>query len=53
VESKGVAKVEVFASEKLNVTVSGPSHVIYDGDPDVHQIVNGPGSVTRRDSGGA
>jgi len=53
VNSKGVAKVEVFASDVLNVTVSGPSQVIYDGDPAINQTVNGPGSVKRRDSGGA
>jgi len=53
VESKGVAKVEVFASDVLNVTVSGPSQVIYDGDPAVNQTVNGPGSVQKRESGGA
>lgn len=53
VESKGVAKVEVFASDVLNVTVSGPAQVIYDGDPAVNQTVNGPGSVKRRDPGGA
>jgi len=53
VESNGVAKVEVFASDVLNVTVSGPSQVIYDGDPEVNQTVNGPGSVQRRDPGGA
>ena len=53
VDSKGVAKVEVFASDVLNVTVSGPSQVIYDGDPAVNQKVNGPGSVQRRDPGGA
>lgn len=53
VDSKGVAKVEVFASDVLNVTVSGPSQVIYDGDPEVNQTVNGPGSVQRRDPGGA
>lgn len=53
VDSKGVAKVEVFASDVLNVTVSGPSHVVYDGDPEVNQTVNGPGSVQKRDSGGA
>lgn len=53
VESKGVAKVEVFASGVLNVTVSGPSQVIYDGDPEVRQTVNGSGSVQRRDPGGA
>jgi len=53
VDSKGVATVEVFASEVLNVTVSGPSQVIYDGDPAVNQTVSGPGSVVRRDPGGA
>jgi hypothetical protein len=53
VESKGVATVEVFASDELNVTVSGPSQVVYDGDPAVNQTVNGPGSVKKRDSGGA
>lgn len=53
VESKGVAQVEVFASDELNVTVSGPSQVLYDGDPSVNQTVNGPGSVRKRDSGGA
>jgi hypothetical protein len=53
VGSQGVAKVEVFAIEVLNVTVSGPSHVIYDGDPAVNQTINGPGSVVRRDPGGA
>ncbi|HET6645842.1 MAG TPA: head GIN domain-containing protein [Pyrinomonadaceae bacterium] len=53
VESRGVAKVEVFASDLLNVTVSGPSSVIYDGDPSVNQTINGPGSVQKRDTGGA
>ena len=53
VDSKGVAKVEVFASNVLNVTVSGPSQVIYDGDPEVNQTVSGPGSVKQRDPGGA
>ncbi|HYN23902.1 MAG TPA: head GIN domain-containing protein, partial [Pyrinomonadaceae bacterium] len=53
VDSKGVAKVEVFASDVLNVTISGPSQVIYDGDPEVNQTVNGPGSVKQRDPEGA
>ncbi|MBA3513826.1 MAG: DUF2807 domain-containing protein [Pyrinomonadaceae bacterium] len=53
VDSQGAVKVEVFASEVLNVTVSGPSQVIYDGDPAVKQTVNGPGSVQRRNPGGA
>jgi len=53
VESKGVARVEVFASDQLNVNVYGPSTVIYDGDPDLKQSINGPGSVQKRNSGGA
>ncbi len=53
VESKGVARVEVFASDQLNVTVSGPSTVIYDGDPNLNQTINGPGSIKKRESGGA
>jgi Putative auto-transporter adhesin, head GIN domain len=53
VDSKGVAKVEVSASKVLNVTVSGPSQVIYEGDPEINQTINGPGSVQKRDSGGA
>ncbi len=53
VESNGVSKVELFASDELSVKVSGPSQVIYDGDPHVNKTVNGPGSVEQRDSGGA
>jgi putative autotransporter adhesin-like protein len=53
VESKGVSTVEVYASEQLDVTVSGPSHVIYQGNAVVHQTVNGPGSVEKRESEGA
>ena len=53
VESKGVAKVEVYASDKLNVTISGPSTVTYDGDPDLNQTINGPGSIKKRESSGA
>jgi hypothetical protein len=53
VEANGVAKVEVNASEQLNVTVSGPASVIYSGDPKLNKTVNGPGSVERRASQGA
>lgn len=48
VKSKGVAKVEVYASEQLDVTVSGPSQVIYHGDAVVHKTVHGPGSVEKK-----
>jgi hypothetical protein len=53
VESKGVSKVEVYAAEQLDVTVSGPSSVIYEGDAVVNKTVNGPGSVEKKESGGA
>lgn len=53
VKSKGVARVEVYAADQLDVTVSGPSHVIYEGDPVVKQTVHGPGSVEKRASEGA
>ena len=53
VDAKGVAKIEVYAAEKLDVTVSGPAHVIYSGNAVVNKTVNGPGSVEKKESGGA
>ena len=53
VESNGVSEVEVFAKDELNVTVSGPSTVTYDGNPSVNQTINGPGSVKKKESSGA
>jgi Putative auto-transporter adhesin, head GIN domain len=53
VDSKGVSRVEVYASDKLNVTISGPSHVIYEGDPEINQTINGPGKLEKRESQGA
>jgi hypothetical protein len=53
VESKGVSTVEVYASEKLDVTVMGPSHVIYQGNAVVNKTINGPGSVEKKESAGA
>lgn len=50
VESKGVSTVEVYASEQLEVTVSGPSHVIYQGNAVVHKTINGPGSVEKKET---
>jgi hypothetical protein len=52
VESKGVSNVEVRALDHLDVTVSGPSHVTYEGDPVVNKTVHGPGSVEKKDSAG-
>jgi len=53
VESKGVSKVEVYAAEQLDVTVSGPSQVVYEGNAVVNKTVNGPGSVEKKESGGS
>lgn len=53
VESNGVSGVEIYAGEQLDVTVSGPSHVVYEGDAVVNKTVNGPGSVEKKQSGGA
>ena len=53
VDSKGVSRVEVYAAEKLDVTISGPSHVIYQGDAVVNKTVNGPGSVEKKESEGS
>lgn len=53
VDSKGVASVRVYASQQLDVTVSGPSRVIYEGDAVVHQTINGPGHVEKKESEGS
>ena len=53
VDSKGVSGVEVYAAEQLDVTVSGPSHVIYHGNAVVNKTVNGPGSVEKKGSEGS
>jgi Putative auto-transporter adhesin, head GIN domain len=53
VNAEGVAQVEVYAAEQLDVTVSGPSRVIYEGPATVKKTVNGPGSVEMKESGGA
>ena len=53
VDSKGVSKVDVQAMDQLDVTVSGPSHVTYEGNPVVNKTVNGPGSVEKKTSGGS
>lgn len=48
VDTKGVSRVEVRAADQLDVTVSGPSSVVYSGDPVVNKTVNGPGSVKKK-----
>lgn len=50
VEVKGAAKVEVYASEQLDVTVSGAGRVTYSGNPKiVHKNVSGIGSVSEKE----
>jgi len=49
VEAKGVARVDVNVSEQLSVTVSGASHVTYQGDPVLTKTINGPGSVEKKE----
>jgi hypothetical protein len=53
VDTKGVSRVDVHAVDQLDVTVSGPSKVIYEGNPVVNKTVNGPGSVEKKASGGS
>jgi hypothetical protein len=53
VDSKGVSNVEVDATEQLEVTISGPSHVSYYGDPAVSQTIHGPGKLEKKQSSGA
>jgi putative autotransporter adhesin-like protein len=53
VDSKGVSKVDLGISDKLDVTVSGPSSVTYRGDPVVNKTIHGPGKVEKRSDQGA
>lgn len=53
VDSKGVSRVDVRAAQQLDVTVSGPSHVSYEGDPVVNKTVHGPGTVEKKASAGS
>lgn len=53
VDSKGVSKVDLGISDQLDVTVSGPSHVTYKGDPVVNKTIHGPGKVEKRSDQGA
>lgn len=53
VDSKGVSRVDLGVSDKLDVTVSGPSRVTYKGDPVVNKTIHGPGKVEKRGDEGA
>jgi hypothetical protein len=53
VESKGVSRVDVDVADQLDITISGPSTVTYEGDPTVNKTIHGPGKVQKRASEGA
>lgn len=50
----GAAQVDVYASQQLDVTVSGVGQVTYSGNPPVvNKNVTGLGTVTKKESGGS
>lgn len=53
VDSKGVSKIDVDVTEQLDVTISGPSTVTYEGDPTINKTIHGPGKLEKRASEGA
>ncbi len=53
VDSKGVSKIDVDVSDQLDVTISGPSTVTYEGDPAINKTIHGPGRLEKRASEGA
>ena len=53
VDANGASSIEIDVTEQLDVTISGPSSVIYRGDPVVNKRINGPGKVERRGDEGA
>ena len=52
VDSKGVSKIDLDVKDRLDVKISGPSTVTYEGDPVVNKTVNGPGKLERKVSEG-
>ena len=53
VNSNGVSQIELYAREQLDVVVSGPSNVTYEGDPVVNKTINGPGTIQKKASQGS
>jgi len=53
VDSKGVSSIQVDVNDQLDVTISGPSTVTYEGDPTINKTINGPGKLIQRASEGA
>lgn len=52
VESSGVSKIDLEVKDELEVNISGPSTVTYEGDPVVKKSVNGPGKLEKKVSEG-
>lgn len=53
IEASGVARIDVSVRDVLNLVINGPSKVTYQGDPEVNQTINGPGTLEKRESKGA
>lgn len=53
IDTKGASKVDVDVIDQLDVTISGPSRVTYEGDPTVNKTIRGPGKLERKMSEGA
>ena len=53
VDARGVAKVDLDVSDQLDVEISGPSSVTYNGNPTVNKNIHGPGKLIQRASEGA
>jgi hypothetical protein len=53
VDARGVARVDLDVSDQLDVEISGPSSVTYNGNPAVNKNIHGPGKLTRKGGEGA
>ena len=53
VEANGVARIDVNAIQQLDVQINGPAHVSYAGEPAINQTIHGPGTLEKREGGGA
>ena len=53
VDARGVAKVDLDVSDQLDVEISGPSSVTYNGNPTVNKNIHGPGKLIQRAGEGA
>jgi len=53
VDARGVAKIDLDVSDQLDVEISGPSSVTYNGNPTVNKNIHGPGKLTRKGGEGA